>query len=306
MTDLETAILTPVVFFDLFDRPIRYTTLPQLAYGRRVTPTQVASTVNRLERRQRVVRRGEFVALGGRGELFQNALLRDQRSDALWAEATTWVLGLGAVPFVKMIAVVNSLAFHNANANSDIDLLVVTEPGKLAIARDHITVLLTLWRKRNTSGPKRGKLAADVFVDTEHLDLHDFRHQAQDIYLDYWTAWVAPVINRDQTYERFLAANPWLRATFPGLVGHTKHLSTVPAQLERRRRLWEAWYRSRMGSRVSELLGQWQLARLKRYQTRVAHQGTVVIMPYLLRFHVPDRRAEYQQAFEERWQIVAG
>lgn len=301
MTQLQQAILTPVVFFDLFDRPIRYSALSQLAYGHKVTDTQISATVSRLQKEKKLVRRGEFVALAGRGGLVANALLRDQLSDALWAEATTFILSLGSVPFVRMIAVINSLSFHNANANSDIDLLIVTEPGKMAVARDHISAKLTLWRRRNTSGPKRGKLAADVFIDTDHLNVHSFRRAQQDIYLDYWAAWVAPVINRDQTFERFMEQNSWLCKTFPGLKGHSKHIAVVPSAIDRRRRLWEAWYRSSLGSRVSAQLTYWQHERLKRYQAKVKDRGTVVLTPYQMRFHIPDRRAEYQQAFEDKW-----
>lgn len=304
MTSLEQAIMTPVVLFDLFDRPIRYNSLPQLAYGHTLTRAQLTTTYNRLELRNKLVRRGEFVALAGRGELFANAILRDQLSDELWVEATKRIRALGSVPYVRMIAVVNSLSFHNANANSDIDLLIVTEPGKISIARDHITVWLTYWRRRNTSGEKRGKLAADVFLDTDNLSVRSFHGDDQNLYIDYWAAWVAPVINRDKTYERFLKANPWIKQTFPGFEGHAKHIITVPKSLDVRRRWWEALYRNPFGHKVGSILTNWQNARLKRYQARVKDQGTVIVTPHLLRFHVPDRRVEYQHAFEEQWQRI--
>lgn len=303
MTALERAVLTPIVFFDLFDRPIRLSGLRRLLYRQPASPASLKRTLGRLESAGKIFRRQGFIRLNGRRGLIQNALAREQISEDLWLEAQILIEGLGAVPFVRMIAVVNSLAFHNANQNSDIDLLVVTEPGMMSVARDYLTAHLVLWGRRNTRGPKRGKLAADVFLDTEHLDVSDFHGPGQDIYVDYWAASIAPVIDRDNTYQRFLEANSWIQETFPGFVPHTEHTIVVGRGANWRRAVREQWYRSALGRPMAKLLTKWQLWRLRRYQ-RDSTVGMIEVGPHRLRFHVPDRRAEYQRAFEATWQSL--
>ncbi|MBI4032509.1 hypothetical protein HY374_02265 [Candidatus Berkelbacteria bacterium] len=298
----ERAILTPLVFFSLFDRPVLKTSLHQLAYRCSLTGRQVEGTIERLEGKGRIVTRHGYVALTRCERNVPLAQARDRLSDELWQDARRVIANLAAVPFVKLIAVVNSLAFHNAHAGSDVDLLVVTEPGRLAIARDHLNAHLTLWRRRNTHGDKRGKLSVDVWMDASDLSLGSFRLRPRDIYFEYWTAWIASVLNRDQTYEQLLAANPWLHRVFPQHKPHTVHQVTPDPVLERRRAAWEAFYRSSLGQRLGAWQAEWQHERLARFEERVRTKGTVLISPRRLRFHVPDRRPEYQAAFEARWQ----
>lgn len=302
----ERAILTPLVFFSLFDRPVLRTALIHLAYRCMLTGRQVEATIDRLEERGIIVTRHGYVALFDYGHKVPAAQARDRLSDELWQDAQQVIADLATVPFVRLIAVVNSLAFHNAHAGSDIDLLVVTEPGFLAIARDYLNALLTIWRRRNTSGPKRGKLSVDVWMDASDLTLKSFRLKSRDLYFEYWTAWIASVLNRDKTYERLMAANPWVRRALPQAELHNRHELALDPGAERRRARWEAFYRSSLGKRLGAWQTGWQHQRLASFQARVVGKGTVLITPHRLRFHIPDRRPEYQHAFEATWLALTG
>ncbi len=305
MTQKERAVLTPIVFFDLFDRPVRPAGLKYLVYGQSMTESEFESILADLERRREIVRRRSFIRLPDRPGLTENGVLRDQISTELCAEAQRLIGRLASVPFVKMIAVINSLAFWNANQNSDIDILVVTEPGRMTIARDHINLLLTLWGKRNTRGVKRGKIAPDIFLDTDRLAIQDFHMAPRDIYFDFWFARITPIINRDQTYERTLAVNPWVRETFPNFAPRTEFIIPTRADRELRRRWWEAFYSHTLpGKALARLLTSQARERLQSYKRRIGSRGLVVIAPHVLRFHVPDKRAQYQQQFEARWQTL--
>lgn len=297
--------MTPVIFFDLFDRPIRPDTLYRLTYRCRLTPTDFERELDELELAGKIVRHHGFVRLADRKGLASVGLVREQHSRELWHEARTIINRLGCVPFIRMIAVINSLSFWNAHKNSDIDLLIVTEPGRIPVVRDHVNALLELWGKRNTRGPKRGKVAPDIFIDTEALDLRPFRLGRDDIYFDFWAARITPVLDRAGTYQRFLDANPWLVDTFPQFEPRTEHRIKVGPTREVRSKLWEAFYGTWPGHKLTAVIAERQQERLRRYQQRVGDKGLVVVSPHVLRFHVPDRRQEYQTQFESRWSHVA-
>jgi len=205
-----------------------------------------------------------------------------------------------------MTAVINSLSFWNAGPDSDIDLLVVTEPGYLPTVRDHINLFLTSRNRRNTRPPKRGKVAVDILITTERLNIHDLRLRGQDIYFDFWAAHIAPLLNSYQTYERFISENRWIAQCFPNFTPHLEHIMNVdPGRLKVQER-YESFYRSQAGSSIQRLLARYHMHRMHRYEARVRDSGTVVVSPELMRFNIPDRRHEYQQRFEERWHAVTG
>ncbi|MBI4023090.1 hypothetical protein HY375_02925 [Candidatus Berkelbacteria bacterium] len=307
MTLKERAVLTPIVFFDLFDRPVRPAGLKHLVYGQSMTESEFESILTELERRREIIRRRGFLSLPDRPGLTENGIRRDQISTELAKEAATVIGRLASVPFVKMIAIINSLAFWNANQDSDIDILVVTEPGRIAIARDHINLLLTFWGRRNTRGVKRGKIAPDVFLDTDRLALEDFHMSPHDIYFDFWCARITPIINRDGTYERLLAANPWIRKVFPVFQPRTEFIVPPRPDREVRRKGWEWFYQhTPIGRWWGAVMTNRAGARLRRYQARSGERDLVVVSPHVLRFHVPDKRPEYQAQFEARWHALSG
>ncbi|MBI2589597.1 hypothetical protein HYW32_01000 [Candidatus Berkelbacteria bacterium] len=304
LSNAEKAILVPLIFFDLFDRPLRPEIVYLLTYRTSLTRKRFDDVVEGLIERGLLMSRRGFLHLSDRPGLAENGILRERISRELYEDAVQLVKKFTTVPFIKMIAAINSLAFWNAHHNSDIDLLVVTEPGKIAVARDHINLLLTFWRRRNTRPPKRRKVAVDVMVDTLQLDAMDWRQKPQDIYFEFWFARLAPLIDRDSTYARLMNKNMWIRGVFPQFKPRDDFLIQSSEARDRQPSVWERWYQTSLGQRLGALMAYKQRYRLKNYQARIGKQGLVVVKPHLLRFHVPDRRAEYQEQFERRWKTV--
>ena len=70
---------------------------------------------------------------------------------------------------------------------------------------------LTLWshgvwrRDRDIAG----NLCLSFFITTEVMDLSRVAIE-NDIYLYYWIYYMHPILDRDETYEKFLSANSWV------------------------------------------------------------------------------------------------
>lgn len=300
----EGALLTPVIFYDLFDKPLKVARLGELAHGVLLGPELVHQLVQDLTNRHILTQSGEYVTLAGRESIVEPWYERELQQRLLWAEAEAVISCLAGVPFVKTIAVANSLALGTANKDSDIDLVVIVEAGWLAVARDHLLTRLEILGRRAHKLPKQGKVFPDIILGTDRMELSTWRLEPSDIYLDYWLARLQPVLDRDGAYKRFIDANPWLMQTFPGWQVQTQHLITPDDQRERHRRSWERWYRSLPGKLMSAGQKVWYAQRMLKYRSKLGAEALVIAAPNLLRIHEPDKRPIHQQAFEARWRAL--
>ncbi len=306
MTPFERATLVPLVFFDLFDRPVPRQHLLPVVYEAALTEEELDRTLDQLESARIIKRKHGYVYLADRKGLVANASLRWEYSLGLWRDAQSILRHFASIPFLRMAAVVNSLSFWNAGPDSDIDLLVVAEPGYLPTVRDHINLFLTARNRRNTRPPKRGKVAVDILLTSRKLSIEEFALPGRDIYFDFWAAHVSPVITVDATYDQFVSANKWVARKFPGTLPRVGHVLPIASSRRHSQVRLESWYRGSIGSRIQRYLAAAHLRRMRRYEERVRDQGAVVVSEDVMRFNIPDRRQEYQEKFEDRWHAVTG
>lgn len=299
-------MLTPVVFFDLFDRPLMADELLDLSYGVALDVEQRDTVIDQLVGRGCLERVGQYIVLPGRSAIVATWYERQLVQRALWVEAQAVIGCLAGVPFVRMVAVMNSLSLGTARETSDIDLLVVVEPGWLAVARDHLLARLELLGRRAHKLPKQGKVFPDIILSADRLELASWRLEPLDMYLDYWLAHLEPVIDRNGTYASLIGANTWLAHTFPRWQQRQERLINPDRQREQHREGWEFWYRSLPGKAMSAGQAVWYSTRMRRYRARIGEKGTVVASANQLRIHEPDKRPEHQRAFNERWQVLEG
>lgn len=110
------------------------------------------------------------------------------------------------IPWLEMLAIWNSVAMNSANNESDIDLFIVTSKNRLWTVRILITLIFQLLWVRKTSKHHKERFCLSFFCTTNALN---FEHIAieNDIYLYYRINSIIPIINYDNTFERFIAEN---------------------------------------------------------------------------------------------------
>lgn len=134
--------------------------------------------------------------------------LRKSRRAATFVRFAAWL------PWVRMVAVCNSLAQSFTNMESDIDLFIVTKPDRLWSTRFVLTGVLALLRLRPGEA-KRDPICLSFFIDSEHVDLAPVKIGADDPYLLMWTATLAPILDRDNVMTKLRATNRWIRPALP-------------------------------------------------------------------------------------------
>ncbi len=301
LSPLHQSILITLAYFDMFDYPLTLMELqrylfkaePQQA-GIKYSLAEIESAWREDEYLQRQIRfeNGWFYLRGRdglpalRSECYRLAAGKFKRAGRV-------VKILARLPFVRAVAVCNSLAYGNARAESDIDLFIVTAAGGVWWARGLALTLLKLLGLRP-------EFCLSFFVDEDNLNLSDLRLAPDDIYLAYWLATLYPLFSAEDVYPSLLAANAWpwdYILQMPALAPHPARLgqSKLPG-----RALAEYCLRP-----FSGLAARAQLAVMPpAVKSRVGQNTEVVIMSGVLKFHTNDRRQKYWEEFNKRLLVI--
>lgn len=114
------------------------------------------------------------------------------------------------IPWLKMIAIWNSLAMNNANSESDIDLYIVTTKNSMWLNRIIITFLFQIMWVRKNEQNHAGRFCLSFFSTIDWMDFWKWKIE-NDIYLYFWIVYMKPILDYDNTYENFLKINKeWL------------------------------------------------------------------------------------------------
>ena len=119
-------------------------------------------------------------------------------------------------PFVKEIYLANSITFNALSSDSDIDLFVVCEKGRVWLSRLIISFLMMIfWIKRNKKNYKK-RFCLSFFVDDENENLKGIMLGKKDIYLAYWVVHLVPLYSESwavSVYEK----NSWIQHYLPNI-----------------------------------------------------------------------------------------
>lgn len=219
----------------------------------------------------------------------------------LWRKVRRYVWFLKFVPFLRMVAVCNNLAFGKLRAESDIDLFIVARAGRLFMVRFLVTVILQVLGVRRHGNKVAGRFCLSFFVDDSALDLAGIAIE-RDIYLAYWVRSLVPVID-DGVYQEFLTRNLWTLDYFDGDV-----VFSYPDEKKLIRKSWilrwifkwllGGW----LGYFFEGRLKKWQMKRAREKAFTAGGKANLIVSDHMLKFHNIDRRRQYRN----RWFLKYG
>ncbi|MFA5107858.1 MAG: hypothetical protein WC497_06095 [Patescibacteria group bacterium] len=304
-SEIAKSILSELVYFDVFEHPL---TAMELWRYCSVAGAQLTNILDELGHndwlRARVDQRWGMYFLRGRDHVVELRMIRYRESEAKYLKALRFANRLAAFPFIRMIAVCNSLAYSNSRSDGDIDLFFITAPGRIWTARWHVTGYLKVLGERPTRQVTRDKICASFFIAPEAFDLRTMKISQSDIYLAHWVKQIVPIYDSADWYQKFMAANAWAEEYFP-------HGYPIQPALTRRvassrprlamQKTFETVYRGAVGDAFEKMYERIQRRLLPDELRRLAGQDTRVVMtPTMLKFHENDRRAMYQERWLER------
>lgn len=303
----ELAILKTVVYFDLFDYPLTllelYQNLPQeVGELAELDLVKIGATLRESEfLKQKLQSRNGFYFLSGRQDIVETRQARYRCFLKKIRRAKRLVFFLRFIPFIRGVAICNSLSFANARPESDIDFFILTKPGALWSARGWAILLAEIFGHRPAPGKTKDAYCLSFFA-AANADLNNLRLRPQDVYFDWWMANLLPIYDKDNAFEKFFANNQWLKNCRPKAV-----LKQAAGRMGSN--YFSPFSNSGRGARVGLMEKFWHKVQMRRLPSAlkkiVNTSSSVVIDDQVLKFHWPDKREEYSTRFGQRLQEIS-
>jgi len=308
---LDQAIIRTLAYHDVFDYPLTaaeiWRWLMPVA-GDELGPIStdtVAAALESLTVANQIAHPGDYFTLPARAEIVKIRAERFELNKKKWRRAKSAARFLEIVPFVKLVAVANTVALHNGKAESDIDLFIIIAPSHLWMSRLMITAVITMLGYRRHGQNIKDRICLSFFVTTKAMNLEPLKLQPNDPYLENWVTQIVPLVD-DGTYQRFIEANAWARQPVP----HgwdwpwTESLLKPNSGLRSIRTMYEVFFALPIGWMAEQWARNRQLKKMEQNEMSKSTLDTsdVIINDDMLKFHEADRRAEYRQKFQERCQ----
>ena len=116
------------------------------------------------------------------------------------------------IGFIKLVAVSGSTAAGRPKASSDIDLFIICSHNTVWITRALCAFVLSVFKlkRKRTSNSVANTICLNMFLDINNLAI-----SSRNIYSAREILQIAPILNKNHTYERFLNQNLWVYKIFP-------------------------------------------------------------------------------------------
>mgnify|MGYP000659135612 CR=1 FL=1 len=305
MNRLQERVLAPLAYYDAFDVPLTsqevFLALPS-AEGPRPSFEEIERALSDAARAGRIASSDGFHFLPGRDSLVAIRRARYALAEGKYARVRRFLSIARHAPFLRAAFVCNTLARSYARPESDIDLFLVTAPGRIWLARLFVTGLAALLRVRPTEAVSADRICLSFFVTTEALDLKPLAIE-DDVYLAHWVQELFPVYDEAGIVRRSFVENGWLRGALPEtrMQLPLPRRSVRPVVLPMKRgleRLLDAVFGDRLERWSERRQLAWMPAGLKAAAATPAPD--VVLNDRVLKFHDHDRRAEIRDAYREK------
>ena len=205
---------------------------------------------------------------------------------------------LAYLPFIRLIAVCNTLAFGHGKPAADLDLFIITQSKRLWSARLLCVAAAKLCGGRPSVRSAKNKYCLSFYVSEDDLDIQRFveTSSGQDYYLTAWTSWVLPLYDAGGYTKQFADANQWVSKKLPQTSWDLVASRWRAYGISKTKLIVEnAW-----PDAMEKFLEQLQRAYLPQALKDTAAKNTtsVVLDQTSLKFHLDDKRLTINKRYE--------
>jgi len=283
-----------VAFFDLFNYPLTAWEIWQFLSVK----GDYSEVINVLENKNALISlesKNGFYVLPGRKEIIGIRMSRYNYTDRKFKRAVRLARFFKIIPWIEMIAVGNLIGAHNLKDESDIDLFIIAEKNRLWLTRFFCVLIVKFLGLRPKPDQGRDKICLSFFVSRESLSLKELRLDQADIYFIYWLANLTPIYDKGGAYDEFTETNNWLREYLPNWqAGELNHKRDAGESFSRFYHDLVDMFFGGLENKMKKLELRLMPFKLKMAMNR---DKRVVVNDNVLKLHLNDRRAEYQNEF---------
>jgi predicted nucleotidyltransferase len=216
---LDKNILATVIYYDGFNYPLtafeiwKYLiSADYYAEKNQNDKFSLIDVIGRLEKdniAEYVKSQNGFYFLKGCKQLVEKRIANNKISVGKINNLLKTVSWLKCVPFVRMIGVTGALAMKNAQAKSDLDILVVLKSGKIWTGRTLVTLMLHFFGKRRHGLKIADKICLNFFITDQSLEI-----ATKDLFSASEYMFLFPLYG-GETFKKFQIKNQWIKSMKP-------------------------------------------------------------------------------------------
>ena len=293
---LKAATYPALIFFEQFGRPLTLDEIFQFqSGGMQLNKDQILEA---LRKDSNLFSNNEYFCFSDNKNLILDFQKRQIISKTFWKRCEFFLPFINLLPFVEMVAVCNTLAFDSSYEDSDIDLFIVTTPGRIFTARTLVTILFNLLGVRRHGKKVSGRFCLSFFIARDGLNIQSIGLK-EDIYLPFWIKTLKVVYGKPLFLE-FIKDNSWINQYFAS-----------PVQLDESHLLSKPWFSfigralrfvlgGRFGDIVENKLSKINLRRYQKNMLNFNENSSIIVNDKILKYHNVDRRVEITKKFRAR------
>lgn len=291
-----TSILKTICYADIFEYPLKEEEVELWVTGKNEdSPASQARALRAGIKRANgvIAHKNSFMFLKGRDWFLELRHQREIFSQKKIAIAESIASFLKRTPTIKLIGVSGSVAMVNADEDDDIDLFIITSRNSLWLTRLLATIIVDLLGKRRRPNDTyvADKICLNMFVDEDSLATSKDR---QNLYTAHEVCQLKVLYDRDNTHQKFLAANVWVRKFLPnGIDIKILRYKDTKSKEKKSPNILISQYLSILNWLAKHL----QLLYMKRHRT---HE---FVTDHCLFFHPKDYTQDILSAFEQRVKV---
>lgn len=204
MTQLRREVLQTLLYYDIWRYPLTMRELLAFFPVRMDSVDDFSRQLGRLKAEGEIGEERSFYFLPGDAGAVERRLARARHARRMWSMARLSMHVIKRFPFVRGVFVSGDLSKNATHGKSDVDFLIITEPGRLWIAR----ALLVLFKKVCLFNSRKF-FCLNSFAASDHLEIEE-----RNIYQATEIGHLKPLFNSG-LFRRYVDANMWIRMYFP-------------------------------------------------------------------------------------------
>ncbi len=295
--DIKEAVMSVIAFFDIFNFPLTKDEIVKFAMFRDVDTDKVDSV---LESSDKIGEKNGFYYIRLRDSIVEKRLESRLVAGRLFAKVDKFVPLLKRIPFIRAVAVCNTLAICAPDNDSDIDLFIITEAGRVNLARVLSAIFFHTLGVRRNHKKVAGRFCLSFYCGSDGMNFDEISLGNDDVYLSYWAKTLKPVFGRAY-FDQFKALNKKLLRFF---IDDKDNNSTGFYDQYKKRGLIEYLLKGKFGDKLEQLvlgLHKWRFGRKKAV---LPDNHGIVISEKMLKFHNRDMRKEFNKNYRERYMVL--
>ena len=202
--DLEEQVLKTLLYFDIFNYPLKIGEILKFLRIRSQSPDELADCLKDLTDKQHVFRYGELYGLHADDKNFRRRIKGNAEAQKWLRVAEKRARLLGKFPFVRAVMASGSLSKGYMDEKSDLDFFIVTAPRRLWFARTCLVMYKRIFLRNSHK-----HFCVNYFVDSEHLEIEE-----KNIFTATELATLIPLFNHRE-YQKVIDENLWVKEFFP-------------------------------------------------------------------------------------------